>query len=154
MKTLKFNHLAIWLSIFLSQAIPLVWYSIFSDRWMTLNNLTEEYIQANQNSWFFLISLLGSTIAIYVLAWLFIRLPIESARSGMITGLIIGAAFNITSLLTINMFSYRPLELVIIDGTANVIVYGIAGLILGGWRRYRTEPGHNPTPAAEERLKV
>lgn len=154
MKTLKFNHLAIWLSIFLSQAIPLVWYSVFSDRWMTLNDLTEEYIQANQNSWFFLISLLGSTIAIYVLAWLFIRLPIESARSGMITGLIIGAAFNITSLLTINMFSYRPLELVVIDGAANVIVYGIAGLILGGWRRYRTEPGHNPASTTQERLPV
>ncbi|MCB0583163.1 MAG: DUF1761 domain-containing protein [Phaeodactylibacter sp.] len=140
MKKLKFNHLAIWCCIILSQIIPLAWYSIFQGRWMTLNDLTQEYIEANQSSWLFAISILGGILSIYVLAWLFRRLPVESGRAGLITGLIIGAAFNMVSLVTINMFSFRPVELAFIDGGANVLVFAMAGLILGAWRKYESLP--------------
>lgn len=142
MKTLKFNHAAIWVAIVLSQLIPMGWYAIFADRWQTLNDITDEYIEANQSSWLFVISLLGGIVAIYLLAWLFKRLPVTNAQSGLVIGLLVGAVFNMSSLITINMFSFRPLELAFIDGGANVLVYGVAGLILGGWRKYKEyEPG-------------
>ncbi|MCB0588127.1 MAG: DUF1761 domain-containing protein [Phaeodactylibacter sp.] len=140
MKRLKFNHLAIWSCVVLSQIVPLVWYSIFEDRWMTLNNLTAKYIEANQSSWLFVTSILGGVVSMYVLAWIFRRLPVESGRAGLITGLIIGAAFNMISLITINMFSFRPVELAVIDGGANVLIYALAGLVLGAWRKYEILP--------------
>lgn len=140
MKRLKFNHLAIWVAIILSQAIPLGWYTLFEGRWMTLNNLTAEYVDANQSSWLFVTSILGGVLSMYVLAWIFKRLPIESGRAGLLTGLIIGATFNMVSLITINMFSFRPIELAFIDGGANVLVFAVAGLILGAWRKYETVP--------------
>jgi len=141
MKRLKFNHAAIWTCIVISQLIPLGWYSIFQERWMTLNDLTEEYIEANQSSWLFVASVLGGVVSMYVLAWLYRQLPIESARAGLITGLIIGLAFNMISLFTINMFSFRPIELAVIDGGANVLVFAVAGLILGAWRKYEEKEG-------------
>lgn len=60
---------------------------------------------------------------------------------GLITGLILGATFNMASLITINMFSFRPVELAVIDGGANVLVFAVAGLILGAWRKYEILPG-------------
>jgi len=147
MKTLRFNHAAIWVAIILSQLIPLGWYTIFADRWQTLNDLSDEYIEANQNNWLFVISLLGAVLAIYLLAWLFKRLPVTTAQSGLIIGIFIGAFFNMSSLITINMFSFRPFELAFIDGGANVLVYGVAGLILGGWRKYQED---DPAPKPDD----
>ena len=47
--------------------------------------------------------------------------------------------------MTINMFAANPLEMALIDGGVNVIVYGVAGLILGSWRKYEEhEPGAKP----------
>ncbi|MCB0556385.1 MAG: DUF1761 domain-containing protein [Phaeodactylibacter sp.] len=140
MKQLKFNHYAIWLSIILSQAIPLLWYSLFSERWKTLREIEHSYLQPSDTSWFFGISILGSVVAMYLLAWLFRRMTVESAREGMIAGLIIGLAFNIVSLMTIQMLAIRPLELALIDESANALVFGVAGLILGSWRQYEEAP--------------
>ena len=145
MKTLKLNHAAIWVTIVLSQLIPLGWYAIFADRWPTATNVFDKYIAVNQSNWLFVVSLLGSLVAIYVLAWLFKRLPVTNAQSGLVIGVIIGAILNVFSLMTINMFAANPLEMALIDGGVNVIVYGVAGLILGSWRKYEEhEPGAKP----------
>ena len=58
----------------------------------------------------------------------------------MIAGLIIGLAFNIVSLMTIQMLAIRPLELALIDESANALDFGVAGLILGAWRQYEEAP--------------
>ncbi|MCB0570887.1 MAG: DUF1761 domain-containing protein [Phaeodactylibacter sp.] len=139
MKKLAFNHYAIWLSIILSQAIPLAWYSLFSTRQAALQELAK-YTQTSDTSWFFGISILGGVVAMYLLAWLFRRMTVDSAREGIIAGLLIGLAFNIVSLLTIEMLSVRPLELVLIDEGANALVFGAAGLVMGAWRKYEPEP--------------
>ena len=88
MKTLKFNHAAIWVTIVLSQLIPLGWYAIFADRWPTATNVFDKYTAVNQSNWLFVVSLLGSLVAIYVLAWLFKRLPVTNAQSGLVIGVI------------------------------------------------------------------
>ncbi len=150
MKTLKFNHAAIWVAIVLSQVIPLGWYAIFADRWQTLNDLTDTYIEANQGNWLFVISLLAGVAAIYLLAWIFRRLPVTNAQSGLVIGIVIGGVFNMASLITINMFSFRPLELAFIDGGANVLVYGVAGLILGAWRKYDNDGVAEPADSEVE----
>jgi hypothetical protein len=35
-----------------------------------------------------------------------------------------------------NLSSFRPYELSWIDGGCNIVIYAIAGAILGGWRKY------------------
>lgn len=139
MKTLKLNHAAIWLAIILSQVIPLGWYAIFSDHWQTFSEVLSKYVEANQSNWLFVAGLLGGVLAIYLMAWLFERLPVTTAQSGLVAGILIGAIFNMTSLNTMNLFSAQPLEMAFIDEGANILAYGIAGLVLGFWRKYEEE---------------
>ncbi len=139
MKRMKFNHPAIWVCIILTQVLPVVWYSIIQQPIMSFNELLTRYYEANETSWLFITSILGGVLAMYVLAWLYRELKVDSGREGLITGLILGFALNMISLYNINMFSDQPIDLAIIDGGANTMVYGVAGFILGAWRIYEAE---------------
>ena len=135
MKELKINHPAVWVCIVLAQLIPFAWYSIFARQWMSLNQLDETFLAANQNMGPYIVSVLVSIVTMYTLAWIYSRMGVASAQAGLLTGLIIGIAFNVFSLVTIHMFSFRPVELAVIDGGANALTFGIAGLVLGAWRK-------------------
>jgi xanthosine utilization system XapX-like protein len=85
----------------------------------------------------YLVGLLGALIAMYVLEWILIRLNIDSAREGLVAGLMIGVVFNIFSLITIYSFAEEPIEIAMIDFGANALVFLFAGLLLGAWRKYQ-----------------
>ncbi|MDX1665664.1 MAG: DUF1761 domain-containing protein [Saprospiraceae bacterium] len=136
MKRLRINHAAVWVCIVLAQIIPLLWYTALGSQWMAANELSQEFIEENQNIGPYIVSILASIVSMYVLAMIFRRMEIESARSGATTGLLIGIAFNTLSIITINVFSFRPLVLAVIDGGVNAVVFLVAGAILGGWRKY------------------
>ncbi len=138
MKELTINHLAVWLIVVIGQLIPALWYGLFSESWMAYNELTMDYIEANQRVTPYIASIVSSVIFAYVLAWVFKQMRVESALNGLAIGLLMGFAFTHLPLLIQNLFSFRPYGLSWIDGGVNLVIWGVAGAILGGWRKYRT----------------
>ena len=136
MKRQSFNHKAIWLCIVLSQIIPLLWYSIFSDGAVSFGDIMNKYLEADMNSWLFVASVVGAVAAFYFMAWMFIQIPVDSGQGGLIAGLLIGATFNLVSIMTAGALLAESISFAIADTVANVLVFGVAGLVLGEWRHY------------------
>lgn len=136
MKRQSFNHRAIWLCIVLSQAIPLLWYSIFSGGAESFGNIINKYLEVGMGSWLFVASIVGAVVAFYFMAWMFIQIPVDSGQGGLIAGSLIGATFNLVSLMSAGALLDDPVWFAIGDTVANVLVFGVAGLILGEWRHY------------------
>ncbi len=136
MKQLKINHAAVWIIVVLAQAIPAVWYGIFAEPWMEMNNLTEE-MATSGGSTPFIVSIISSVALTYMIAWVFVRMNVDSLMDGLKTGFIMGFPIAILSTMTVNMFSIRPYGLAWIDGGAQLIIWVLSGIILGAWRKYK-----------------
>ena len=136
MKRQSFNHKAIWLCIVLSQIIPLLWYSIFSDGAVSFGDIINKYLEVDMSSWLFVASVVGAVVAFYFMAWMFIQIPVDSGQGGLIAGLLIGATFNLVSIMSAGALLTESISFAIADTVANVLVFGLTGLILGEWRHY------------------
>jgi len=136
MKKLKLNYLAIVVTVVVSQIIPMIWYGIFAQEWMDMNGLDMAFIEENASSSPYIMAIVSSFVFATVLAWLFKRMNVESAIDGLKTAFLMGVSFSLFNLMTIYMFSFKPYGLAWIDGGENVLIWCVAGLILGGWRKY------------------
>ncbi len=132
----KINHGAIWTVVVLAQLIPAGWYGLFQEPWMRYNDLSEAYITEQQTATPFVVSIIASAIFAYVLAWVFRRMQIDSALGGFTAAVLMGFAFLLLPLMVQNLFSFRPYPLTWIDGGASLVIWAVAGLLLGGWRKY------------------
>ncbi len=132
----KINHWAVWLIVLIGQLVPLGWYMMFQKPWMEYSNLTEDFIQANQTVAPFAASIVASIIFAYTLAIVFQKMNIESAPQGFVYAILMGFAFTHLPVLIHGLFAFRPYPLAWIDGGANLVIWALAGLILGGWRKY------------------
>ncbi len=139
MKRQKINHPAVWVAIVLSQVIPALWHRVFRFT-PYYESLPERVDESLSTPALYVIGFLAAVVAMYLLEGLFIRLNVDSAQDGLVTGLIIGVVFNVFSLITIYSFSAHPIEIGLIDFGANALVFLAAGLVLGGWRKYETTP--------------
>ncbi len=135
MRNLKINTLAIVVITILGQVIPMGWYTLFNQKWMDLNELTAE-AAANVGPKTYISSIIASAIIATMMALLFRRMRVESLQDGLVTGTGIGFVFTFLPTMINNLFSFRPYELSWIDGGCNIVIYAIAGAILGGWRKY------------------
>lgn len=136
MKKLKINYWAIIAIVIMSQLVGMLWYGLFAETWMSMNNLSMEFIVENERSAPYIMAIISSFAFAWVLAWLFKRMNVESAKDGLITALMMGIPFSLFNLMTVYMFSFRPYGLAWIDGGENLVIWGLAGLILGSWRKY------------------
>ena len=129
---MKTNHKAVWLVVLIAQIIPAIWYGLFVDAYLSLNNLTME---DTAHPIAYLVSILSSTALTYMLSYIYRRMKIVSAIDGAKTALIIGFPIYILGLITWNLFSLRPYALAWLDGGVNLIILIIAGAIIGGWQK-------------------
>ncbi len=137
MKTLKINHLAVLVIVVIAQIIPAIWYGLFSDTWMKLNNFTMDFITENQSATPYIASIISSIIIAYTMAYLFTKMNIQTGVQGLLTGALIGFAFTHVPNVVTSQFEFRPYALAWINGGVNIIIYTIAGFILGTWKKYR-----------------
>ena len=137
MKELRINYLAVAAIVVLGQVIPAMWYTLMQEKWMILNNLTMEMGQKS-GSTPYISSVIHSIFFGGVLAWLFVRLKIESAMDGLTTALIMSIPFTVLDSMTLNFFSIRPYELTWIDAAPELVMWAIAGILLGSWRKYKS----------------
>lgn len=136
MKKLKINYWAVIVVVVLSQLVPMIWYGVFAEQWMELNGLTMEMITEDASSAPYIMAIIASFTFAMVLAWLFKRMNVESAKDGLITAVIMGIPFSLFNLMTVYMFSFRPYGLAWIDGGENLIIWALSGIVLGAWRKY------------------
>ncbi len=136
MKNLKINHWAVLVIVVLAQVIPAIWYGVFADYWMEYNELTMEEIESKQSLFPYFISIFGSLFFGYTLAYLFMRMGIESVQAGLTMALLMGFSFFAFPTLVQTLFSFRPVFLGFIDGGVYLLIWALAGAILGGWRKY------------------
>lgn len=138
MKRQKINHAAVWVTIVLSQVILFLWHEAF--QWMAWEEASAEAGLAQPTIALYIEGFLATVVAMYVLDGIFIRIPVDSARDGIVAGLVIGVIFNVFSIINIYSFSEHPIELALIDFGGNALIFLIGGLILGAWRKYEEEP--------------
>ena len=139
MNKLRINHAAVWVSAFVVQFVPPVWYDavFFGIRWSELNNLTESDF-ADYNLAFGLgINFIACVAAAYTMAFLFTKLNVNSGLKGLLYALLFWVGFIFLEITTQNMFSLRSFELTLIDESVVLIKYEITGVILGLWRKYQ-----------------
>jgi Protein of unknown function (DUF1761) len=137
MKTLKINLLAVLVCVVAGQILPMIWYVVLNDQWLAAANMTAEQSQ-NVNPIAYGVSIIAAAAAAYLMAWLFTKIPVESAQSGFLTGLLLGTGFIFLEIITQDMFQFKPLALSLINGGQTVLVYAVMGLVLGAWRKYES----------------
>lgn len=140
MSNLKINHAAVWVSVVVVIALGFAWYDpIFGEQWMAMVGLDLATVEANPPGAEVWITNIASTvIPMYVLAWLFVRLKVQTAFEGAKIGLMIGFSFVLLSRMTSDMFSQNPYELSWIVGGFSMLSIAIGGTILGAWRKYKS----------------
>jgi len=140
MNKLRINYPAVIISVLVAQAISMLWYTLFAQEWMNLNELSMDDIQANQTVMPYLVSIIGHFIMVFSLAMLFRRMRIESALDGFAVGALIGFAFALIPTTVRGFFEFQPMTLAWIDGGVNIIILAVVSLILGSWRKYKITP--------------
>lgn len=138
MGKLKINHAAVWVAIVLLHVLGFLWYGmLFQKQWMTAVGLDMATLEANPvGAGVWMTNTIATVVPVYVLAWLFTKLDVNSAVRGAGIGLLIAFSFVMLSDMTGDMFAHRPYGLSWITGGFSMVAMVIAGLILGGWRKY------------------
>lgn len=136
MRKQSVNLWAVLICVVIGQIIPALWYTAFSEIWISLNGFTPEQIKAGVSPVPYLASIVSSSFVIYTIAWIFAKIPVKSLISGFSIGLIFGVVFVLSETVVKDMFSMRPLFLSLINGGYSVVVYTLSGSILGAWRKY------------------
>ncbi|WP_221390776.1 DUF1761 domain-containing protein [Dyadobacter sp. NIV53] len=136
MRKQSVNLWAVLVCVVIGQIIPALWYSAFSEIWISLNGFTPEQLKMAVSPIPYLASIVSSSFVAYTMAWIFTKIPVKSLLTGFLTGLLFGIVFVLFETIVKDMFSMRTLLLSIINGGSSVVVYALSGAVLGVWRKY------------------
>ena len=139
MKELKINHLAVLVAVVLQFVLGFLWYGpLFGEPWMGMVGLDMATVEANPpgaGEW--ITNIVSAVVSMYVLAWLFTKIPVTSLLKGLLVGLLIGFSFVLLSIMTSGMFAKDPYGLAWITGGFTTVGLGIGGAVLGAWKKYK-----------------
>jgi Protein of unknown function (DUF1761) len=136
--THRIHHLAVWLLVVVHFFVGLGWYSLFGEAWLNYHARTMTDIEPPHNVAPFAIAIVTAIIVNYVLAWLFSKLHVAHAVTGLKIALICWFAFLFVEYATISEFAAfetNPWPLVFINMGRPLIAFAISGVVLGAWRR-------------------
>jgi hypothetical protein len=138
MEQLKINQLAVWLNIVLLHILGFLWYGpLFGEPWMEMVGITMTDAETGSGAaGIWITNFIATVVPMYVLAWIFVKMNIDSALKGLGTGLLIAFSFVFLSDMTGDMFAQNPYGLSWITGGFTMVGFAIAGLILGAWKKY------------------
>lgn len=135
---MKINWLAVIVSVISQQALGFLWYSpyLFGDAWVESARLMPEGLNP-ANPAPFVIAIAAAFALSVVLAWLFTRLYVTSALSGMWVAFVCWLGFFFLNSATHWAFEGETLELVLISGGRELAAFLLSGAILGAWVKKR-----------------
>ena len=137
MEKLKINHAAVWVGVVVLFALGFTWYGpLFGEQWMKFVGLTmadAENMDGALGIW--ISNIVSSVSSMYLLAWLFSKLGINSGFKGALLGLEIAFIFIFLTVMVNNMFAHAPYGLAWIIGGFSMVGFTINGFILGAWTK-------------------
>ena len=141
MKSLKINHVAVWILVLVHQIIGGMWYSQigFAGKWTELMGKSMSDFE-NAGITPFIFSIINAIIMVYSMAWLFKKLKVENFVNGIMYAFIFWFAFLFVELATFNAFELRPVGLTLIDAGKSMVTFLVSGFVLGMWRKHDTTP--------------
>ena len=134
----RIHHLAVWLLVVIHFFVGLGWYSLFGEAWLNYHARTMTDIEPPHNATPFVTAIIAAIIINYSLAWLFSRLHVAHALTGLKIALICWFAFLFVEYATISEFSAfetNPWPLICINMGRPLVAFAISGIVLGAWRR-------------------
>jgi len=135
MKELKINHLAVWVAIVLLFVLGFIWYGpLFGDKWMGMVGV-EADAKPEIGTW--ITNIIASVLPVYLLAWLYTKLKVQTLLEGLCYGFLISFVFVFLTRMTNDMFAQNTYVLSWIVGGFSVVGMSLAGLILGAWPKYK-----------------
>ena len=140
MKELKINHLAVLVAVILQFGIGFLWYGrLFENAWMEAvgrDLATIDADPAGAEEW--ITNIFSAAVSMYVLAWLFVKMGVDSLLKGAGYGLLIGFSFVLLSIMTSGMFAKDPYGLAWITGGFTTFGLTVGGAVLGAWSKFRS----------------
>lgn len=139
MKELKINYLAVLAAVVLQFVLGFLWYGpLFGDAWMEMVNLDMATIEADPpgaGEW--ITNVVAAVLAMYVLAWFFVKLKVNTLARGVWIGLVIGFSFVLMSGMVSGMFAKDPYWLNWITAGNTTVGLMLGGAVLGVWPKYK-----------------
>jgi hypothetical protein len=133
---IKINWLAIFILVVVHQVLGFLWYSPFvlGAAWIDAVGITPEEIDSANPTPFGLA--IAASLALNVtLAWLFTRLYVTSAISGMWIAFICWLGFFVLNSAADSAFEGESINLMLISGAKELVAFLISGAVLGAWVR-------------------
>ena len=133
----RIHHLAVWVLALIHFFIGLGWYALFGEAWLNYNARTMTDIEQPHNAIPYGIAIVSAILANYALAWLFAKLHVAHALTGLKIALICWFAFLFAQYATISVFSAfetNPWPLILINMGRPFLAFAISGIVLGAWR--------------------
>jgi hypothetical protein len=131
------NFIAIIVSVIVVQAVGAAWYSpvLFSKAWMTEVGLTAEQLQVRgaRKATPFIVAILGSLIAAWVLAILVQATGANEPLDGVVLGLMTGGGIVATAIGVNYVFELRSLRIFLINAGYPALSLLIMAIILTIW---------------------
>jgi hypothetical protein len=139
MKELKINPWAVLVAIVAQFALGSLWYGpLLGNPWMEMVGLDMETVQANPpGAGIWISNIFSAALAMFVLAWLFVKLGVRTVMNGIGIGFLIGVTFNLMPIMISGFYADSPYWLAWITGGNTTVGLMIGGGILGGWKRYK-----------------
>ena len=139
MKELKINHLAVLVGVVLQFVLGFLWYGpLFEAPWMEMVGLDMATLDANPlGAGVWITNVVASAAAVYLLAYIFVKMNVNSLLKGLLWGLEIGFVFVLLDAMRTGMYNQDPYWLAWISGGFTTVGLGLAGLVLGAWKKYK-----------------
>jgi uncharacterized protein (DUF697 family) len=127
----------VWIAAIVFFVLGAIWYSMLSGRWLAAIGKTAEQIAAEQGGspLPFVIAFVAILVMCYTLAWMIDRMNATTFGGGMGLGAAVGVAFIAANLAMNYGFEWRSVMLWLINAVYAIVGLGIAGAIIGGWKR-------------------
>jgi hypothetical protein len=133
----RIHHLAVWVLSLIHVFIGLGWYALFGDMWLTYNARTMTDIEQPHNAAVIVSAAIAAILVNYALAWLFAKMHVAHALTGLKIALVCWFAFLFAEYATISVFSAfetNPWPLILINMGRALVAFAVSGVVLGAWR--------------------
>jgi hypothetical protein len=136
----KINWAAVIVLVVVHQALGFLWYSpyLFGDVWMNAVGLLPEDLDPGNHARF-AAAILASLALNITLAWLFTRLYVGWALSGMWIAFICWLGFFFLNSAMHSAFEGETLAAVLISDGKELVAFLISGAVLGAWVKKEEE---------------
>lgn len=133
----RIHHLAVWVLALIHLFIGLGWYALFGEAWLNYNARTMTDIEQPHNAVVIISAIVSALVVNYALAWLFVKMHVAHALTGLAIALVCWFAFlfaQYASIAVFSAFETNPWPIILINMGRALLAFAVSGIVLGAWR--------------------